>query len=920
MISPKNEKSKLVSILINDELKNEQSEEEDDDDSNEKPLIEKAKQTKTKKKSTKKGYYKLNEQDRENVGELFDPNSKIVNAVDYDDEDEYEDDEDEDEKTQLTKNFPKKKSRHDKKSIRKKLFGAKSNKQNLSKQNSTDDELGLGKIKIILPRKKNKSKLIKYKIRKCMRSFFSLCFLLSALIVVFILLYFKRQYLNQFVKDHLSNPSSSVKRTLEEQSKHCDMLIVNNLWNITLSKLIVDAPLKLIDVNLDNNLDILVPFGTNIDQTKYDPILCQMYFNQTDSDEFMYCGGGLLLIDGNTGKELWRIYTEHQINSVSCVIDLDGDEINDCFLTGPKAQFYTISGKNGRIIWRLDLKEEIRYNSNIAFHTPLLLPRDFDSDGLNDILVMHGGDYRRTKSTAARLICLSSRTGRILFWDEVPDKKDSEIPAILFNRNAKHNLDTVEIIYGTGSFNHNGSLWAINLDEFNQKNSLKNSIQIHEDCCKGIVTPPILIDLNKDHIQDIVIAKSNSTLTAINGRTFVELWHTKFSLNTEFYIPPSVGFFDDDDVPDFLVQYEIGDGFPSSYYSEVQVLNGKNGKPMLNEPFRMLIGSRSSPITISVDTKNKINDKRSNNTNDQTIDSFDLFLFWQITCDNQEQELKKLTAGQLDQFRYKLKFNSINELKKADFCKLRFDKNSLSRLNSISYGNIMTTIYDSNECASKELEQNNKFNYTKIGMDFLSKNTDLFVKYMKSYDQENGIYTPNEDDDALTDFQNSKRNNYRGDSSFSSNNGFYFPNVNDKQDYSSFKNRAPNDYYSFNQQLQNSPNQPSNQYNDNGNNLANFWNQFQQKQQPQFPTYGQGFDLNNFNNRNKFIKKKSSPYDVQNLEDIFRRNKRSTMIGTNDVEAKFIHKIYSTGIILIKNKKLSLTKIFKNFFSYSCTF
>ena len=349
MSAAKSDKSKQFSILINDELKSSIDEENDEDDenSNEKPLLDRNEKSSSKKKSVnmKKGYYELSKQDRENVNELFESsNSKIVNAVDYDDDDEFEEsdddykDEETNEQTQLTRQ--KKTGRHsEKKSIRKKLFGS-SRKPNLSKQSSTDDELSLGKIKILIPRRKNKSKLIRYKIRKCMRNFVSLCFLFSALVFVFIMLYFKRQYLNQFVKDHLSSPSSSVKRTLEAQSKHyCDMLIVNNLWNKSLPELIVGNEFRLLDVNMDDTLDVLLPFGTSIDQAKYNPVLCQMYFNQTDlTDDLVGCGGGVLLLDGQTGDEIWRMYSKHQLNSINCFLDLDGDNINDCFATGPRAQ------------------------------------------------------------------------------------------------------------------------------------------------------------------------------------------------------------------------------------------------------------------------------------------------------------------------------------------------------------------------------------------------------------------------------------------------------------------------------------------------------------------------------------------------------------------------------------------------------
>lgn len=469
------------------------------------------------------------------------------------------------------------------------------------------------------------------------------------------------------------------------------------------------------------------------------------------------------------------------------------------------------------------------------------------------------------------------------------------------------------------------------MEEFLAKNSLKTSIKIYGDCCKGILSPPILIDLNKDHIKDIVVSLFNSTVVAFHGRTFVELWHTKFGQDTEFYVPPAVGFYDDDDIPDFLVQYELGDGFPNTYFSEVQILNGKNGKPMLSDSIKMLIGSKAAPITISIDTNDKT--KLPNSTHDQTVDSFDLFLFWSISCDNQDQTLKKLKGNQKDDLKFRLQISSVNELRKTDLCKLRFDKSSLNRLNSISYGKVITTIYDSKEQASKELEHNNRFNYSQIGADNLAKNPELFVKYMNNFDQEN-------DDDSNDNQYDlfSKRNR---DSNFNNQNGFFLPGLaglndeSNKQDYSSFKTRQ-NDYpfnirqdlpnqQAFNMpSLSNLPNipglpnlaNPSNQLNDyNQNNLANLLNQFQQQQQqPKIPPpYNQGFDLNSMNilnrKRNRFVKKKY-PFDMPDLDEqddqVFRRDKRSV----KNNEGEFTHVLYSTPTLAPSKLKHGIDLVF----------
>jgi hypothetical protein len=42
------------------------------------------------------------------------------------------------------------------------------------------------------------------------------------------------------------------------------------------------------------------------------------------------------------------------------------------------------------------------------------------------------------------------------------------------------------------------------------------------------MTPPVLIDVNNDNIEDIIIPLFNSTLFAFDGRTFKQLWNRTF--------------------------------------------------------------------------------------------------------------------------------------------------------------------------------------------------------------------------------------------------------------------------------------------------------------------------------------------------------------------------------------------------------
>lgn len=85
---------------------------------------------------------------------------------------------------------------------------------------------------------------------------------------------------------------------------------------------------------------------------------------------------------------------------------------------------------------------------------------------------------------------------------------------------------------------------------------------------------------------------------------------------------PSIGYFNEDDIPDFGVIYQFGPGFPIYYYTEFYILDGRNGK-LLNKPIRMSIGTQSSPLTIS------------------TLAQNDIFLFWYSSCSNSSTHLNQ---------------------------------------------------------------------------------------------------------------------------------------------------------------------------------------------------------------------------------------------------------------------------------------
>lgn len=77
-----------------------------------------------------------------------------------------------------------------------------------------------------------------------------------------------------------------------------------------------------------------------------------------------------------------------------------------------------VDGSSGKILWSVASQEDqedaiVVKRSN--FYTPLLIPGDQDSDGLVDVIIMHGGDPFRAPGQKAiipaKLLLVSSRTG-----------------------------------------------------------------------------------------------------------------------------------------------------------------------------------------------------------------------------------------------------------------------------------------------------------------------------------------------------------------------------------------------------------------------------------------------------------------------------------------------------------------------------
>lgn len=474
----------------------------------------------------------------------------------------------------------------------------------------------------------------------------------------------------------------------------CSKMSVEDVWVVGVPKLTTESSIRLVDVNQDGELDVILGFGTGADGRNVPNIVCKIYFNGSTP-----CFGGVMALEGRTGKELWRHYTPHEVYGLNCNADLNKDGIADCLAGGRAGVFQAISGKDGSLIWNFG-KQDAK-NGIMNLYTAQLI-RDLDGDGVLDILAIHGGDPLQPAGSphrlSGRIIIFSGQTGKVLRWVGVPDKRESYYsPQVYLLPGGKE-----MVLFGTGGETHPGSLWRISLSDL-YAGKIERAQRICGDSTKGVMTPPVLLDLTGDGVSDIILPLYNSTVLAIDGHSLAILWNHTFP-ESESYNTPAAGYYNNDDVPDFMVKYAHGPGFPIYYYSQTTILDGRTGKSLINPPIRDTVGAISSPLTVSMEGQGN-----------------DLFLYWIADCLQHE--------GQGVEYSFE-KGTNVHKQSRADFCRLAFKTKGFAKLYATSQHikTPGTVIYFSEE---RDKEEHKAWvNTTTEAIEFVSHHPEYLENYL----------------------------------------------------------------------------------------------------------------------------------------------------------------------------------------------
>lgn len=365
-------------------------------------------------------------------------------------------------------------------------------------------------------------------------------------------------------------------------------------WNKSFANYESDSCIRLVDMDGDGRLDVLLGL------TPYPERVFSDDNSSHSEEEFMKvckkngyrCGGELVALRGYDGKQLWRLSTKSSIVYIHCdQLDVDQDGQFDCLVSGYHATLYAIDPRKGIVLW--SAKGEHLFNQwNI--YQALVVP-DVNEDNVDDVLVLHGGypHYKQVSDPEKEKGCFllfSGATGKSLGVSVNLTSTGNLMSPVLFKHSQNSSLN---ILWGSGQLTTPGSLWLIPWEvlrtqlmdaKVKGKVTLNKSLsdvdkckkQIHRSLSKGLIVPPVIVDVDNDKTMDILMCTFDGEVILYDGHTLQKKWAANFSECESFSIP-APGYFNDDQHLDFMMHWHYGT-WPDYKYSMVVILSGKDGK------------------------------------------------------------------------------------------------------------------------------------------------------------------------------------------------------------------------------------------------------------------------------------------------------------------------------------------------------
>ena len=344
-------------------------------------------------------------------------------------------------------------------------------------------------------------------------------------------------------------------------------------WSTELPNLGTFSSPRAIDLNNDGIKDIVLGSGR---------------------EEFVKSDSAVIALDGVTGNLLWNVGARDQIFGSAIFQDITEDGTPEVFIGGRSAELMAIDGRTGEILWEyFEQGDSVRsaIHNLYNFYNPQFIP-DLDHDGIRDILVANGGDVTAEPYDANRppghLMVISTISGREIARASMPDGKETYMSAIVCDLEGD---GTHDIIFGTGGETIGGNLFRTTLDEV-LKQDLSGSRLIYSSKDKGFIAPPVIVDIDLDGVKDYAVNSVDGRIMAFNGIDNKPFWGFHLE-GTEAYGSIGVGHFDQDEYPDLITIFAIGQ-WPELKWNKVIGVSGGQKRITFNDTLGLY--QTSSPV------------------------------------------------------------------------------------------------------------------------------------------------------------------------------------------------------------------------------------------------------------------------------------------------------------------------------------
>ncbi|XP_014611757.1 PREDICTED: uncharacterized protein LOC106790976 [Polistes canadensis] len=453
------------------------------------------------------------------------------------------------------------------------------------------DEDGVVKRPLMAPRKKYR-KFYKVGANRFPYKtlFISICYVLIALVLLLGLIILCISTANIFpltftmlkkLISHELEPSISKMHVIP-----CTSLSSKIIWSRRISKFSSVVPLRSFDVNKDGIEDIIVGFNTGANEES--TVKCHYFIENS-----LPCLGQILALDGKTGDTLWIYWPIYGISSIDCGLDITNDKINDCIASVEGGVLYAINGKTGIKIWIISDNKLSDEHSTIFRIFDAKFITDTDRDGIGDVIVT-GYTVQSDLSRRSKILIVSGKKGKILYTIDSPKLELFSLPQTIVYPDGEN----IFVLTANNQM-QSGTLYIASSANFMHGNlKLK---ELHHSSGKAALLPLVLVDITLDGIADIVAPMFDSTIIAYDGLTFNPIWNYTVP-NSEILSSPIPGYYNDDNIPDFMIKHKVeNEGFPKYYYTISMIIDGHTGQPLLEKPIEDILNKQVSGLSVTVD-------------------------------------------------------------------------------------------------------------------------------------------------------------------------------------------------------------------------------------------------------------------------------------------------------------------------------